>query len=202
MQRIMSGGVRRLVAGAIALVAPMWTGTAAAATDGSAGKLSPIDRLIAKEDIRQQIALYALLADGDGVKPKDPRTLADKMMTADVVTEIYRPGEPTPIRMIGRDAVAGPPRDPAAPPVVAPSVSRHYLVETYFEDLTATTAKTITTAVHFEVERSQPGKKCTLFGKDACPVKAQRTTMWTYQMKWVKTSEGWQMAYNGLYFDN
>ena len=166
-------------------------------------KLSPIDRLIAEDEIRQDMALYALLADGDGIKGKDTRTLADKMMAPDVVTEIYYPLAKAPLKLIGRDAVAGPtPIVPAVPAPVASTIKRHYMVETYFEDLTATTARTITTAVHFNLTRNLVGKDCANQGPGACGGIPARITMWTYHMTWAKTPAGWQVTYNGLHMDN
>jgi len=166
-------------------------------------KLSPIDRLIAEDEIRQDLALYALLADGDGIKGKDTRTLADKMMAPDVVTEIYYPLAKAPLKTLGREAVAGPaPVVPAVPAPVESTIKRHYLVETYFEDLTATTAKTITTAVHFNLTRNLVGQGCAAQGPGACGGIPARITMWVYHMTWAKTAAGWQVTYNGLHMDN
>ena len=161
----------------------------AAGMTGAEG-MSPIDRLIARDEIRQQIALFALLADGDGVRPKDTRALADRIMAPDVVVEIFRPGDLLPITMLGRAAVAGPPL--VAPPA-EPTVARHYMVETYFEELTSGTARTITTAVHFRLTRASDGIDGGL------PTKI---TMVTYHMTWRKAAEGWLVTYNGLHADN
>ena len=166
-------------------------------------KLSPIERLVAEDEIRQNLALYALLADGDGIKGKDTRTLADELMTPDVVTEIYYPLGHGPVTTIGREAVAGPAPKPTAGPVAVESVvKRHYLVDTYFEDLTPTTAKTITTSVHFDLTPNLVGKDCATRGAGACGGLPARVIMWTYHMSWVKNAAGWQIIYNALHMDN
>ena len=187
---------------ALILAATSTSGIAQTATAGEA-KLSPIDRLIAEDEIRQDLALYVLLADGDGIKGKDTRTLADTMMAPDVVTEIYYPLARAPVRTIGREAVAGPAPVPAVvPAAIDPTVKRHYLVDTYFEDLTANTARTITTAVHFNLTRNLVGKDCGAQGPGACGGLPARIIMWTYHMNWVKNAAGWQVSYNGLHMDN
>lgn len=167
----------------------------------AAPPLSAIDKLVAKDEIRNDLALYALLADGDGINGKDTRTLADKLMAPDVVTEIYYPHSTAPVRILGREAVAGPQVTPA-PPGPSASVSRHYLVETYFEDMTATTAKTVTTAVHFDLSPNTIGKDCKLAGAGACGGVPSRVIMWIYHMNWIKNASGWQIIYNGLRMDN
>lgn len=167
----------------------------------AAPKLSAIDKLVAEDEIRNDLALYALLADGDGIKGKDTRTLADKLMAPDVVTEIYYPHSTAPVRILGREAVAGPQVTPA-PPGPSTSISRHFLVETYFEDMTATTAKTVTTAVHFDLSPNTIGKECKLAGAGACGGVPSRVIMWIYHMTWVKNAAGWQVTYNGLRMDN
>ena len=99
--------------------------------------------------------------------------------------------------------MAGPAPGPAAVPApVEPTVKRHYLVDTYFENLTPTTAKTITTAVHFNLTRNLVGKECATQGPGACGGIPARVTMWTYHMTWVKNAAGWQVIYNGLHMDN
>lgn len=171
------------------------------AAASAAPKLSAIDKLVAEDEIRNNLALYALLADGDGIKDKDTRTLADKLMAPDVVTEIYYTHSAAPVRILGRDAVAGPQVTPA-PPGPSSSVGRHYLVETYFEDITTTTAKTVTTAVHFDLSPNAIGKECKLAGAGACGGVPSRVIMWIYHMNWVKNAVGWQISYNGLRMDD
>lgn len=168
-----------------------------------AKNLSSVDALLAKEDIRNKLTLYTLLADGDGIREKNTAQLAETMMTPDIVTEIYHADGSPPQHMIGRASVAGKPRDPAAPRSdPGPTVGRHYITGTYFEELTATTAKTISTAVHFDVTRNLVGKDCKKAGEGACGGLVRKATMWVYHMNWVKTPDGWQISYNGLRTDN
>jgi len=185
--------------GAVLAAATLGGLTFAAAASAAEPKFSPTDKLVAEEDIRNNLALYALLADGDGIKGKDSRALADKLMAPDVVTELFFPGSKEPVRMVGREAVAGP---QVVPHTGETTISRHYLVETYFESVTPTTAKTITTSVHFRLTPNLVGKDCKTGLSGNCGGVPERIIMWIYHMDWVKNASGWQVSYNGLHMDN
>ena len=181
---------------AVLILACAGAGPATAAAIG----MAPIDRLVAEDDIRQQLALYALLADGDGISPKDIDTLATKITAPDVVTEIFPADGGPPTHTVGRAAVIGP--RPTGTPPPPTNVSRHYLVDTYFDEITPTTARTRTTSVHFNLTKNLVGKDCLQRGAGACGGQVNKVTMWTYHMRWVKNADGWQIGYNALHMDH
>jgi hypothetical protein len=168
----------------------------------AAAALTPMERLLAKEEISNKIALYGLLADGDGAggKPRNLRQMADELMTPDVTSEIYLAnGSPVKIYK-GRDFVAESP--PEIPPDQARQIAgRHYIVETTFDDISATAARTRTTAVYFDATKLTSGP-CKQIVEGACGGKPVRTVMWVYHMTWRKTPDGWQIARNILRGDN
>jgi hypothetical protein len=188
----------------LAIVAAIYAGrvsvTGFAGSAKAANGMSPVDRLIAEDDIRQRLSLYALYADGDGVNPMDTPALAEKLMTPDVVSKSYPANGGPPRILNGRAPVAGTnPRQ--MPPVDRPSAGRHYLVQTYFDEVTPTTAKTRSTALYFDVTRNLVGPDCKAAGPDACGGKVVSSALWVYHMTWKKTADGWQIVENLLYDD-
>jgi hypothetical protein len=169
----------------------------------AATTLSPVDKLIIKDDIRERIALYALLADGDGAggRKRDLRTLAYTLMTPDVVSIIYTARGDPPIELKGRERVAQSP--PEVDPEHASKIAgRHYVVETLFDEVTPTTAKTRTTAVYHDATRNTGGVDCKKVDEKTCGGVPVRTVLWVYHMDWRKTPEGWQIFRNTLRDDN
>jgi hypothetical protein len=163
--------------------------------------VSPFERLVAEDDIRQKIALYGLYADGDGAdgRPRDLKTLAYDLMTPDVVSEIHTAQGGPPKVLAGRDVVAKSP--PENDPELAHRVAgRHYLFSTVFDDVSATTAHTRTASVYFDATKNTGGVDCAK--TNDCAGKPVKTIMWVYQMTWRKTPEGWQIARNVLRDDN
>jgi hypothetical protein len=168
----------------------------------AAGAISPLDRLVAEDQIRQQIALYGFYADGDGVNPKDLRKMADSLMTQDVVSELYRSGGGEPRRSVGRDAIAGkPPAADAPPPPVSTVAGRHLLVGTYFDEVTPTTAKTRTITLHLDITKNMLGADCKKAGDDACGGRVIKAASWVYHISWIKTAAGWQISNTQLRLD-
>jgi hypothetical protein len=169
----------------------------------AATSLTPVDKLLAEDEIRQQIALYGLYADGDGAggNPRDLRKMADTLMTPDVVSEIYVARGGPPRILTGRDIVAKSPpeNDPDRAKRIA---GRHYLVATVFDDVSATTAETRTTAVYFDATKNQVGGDCAKAGEGACGGQPVKTVMWVYHMTWKHTPQGWQISRNVLRDDN
>lgn len=177
----------------------LW-GTASAQSGKS---LTPLERLLIQDEIRQNIVLYGLLADGDGPggRPRDLRRLADTMMTPDVVSEVHLPTGGKPMIFTGRELVANTP--PEVPPELAATVGgRHYLIDTVFDEVTPTRVRTRTPAVYFDATKNVNGPKCRTMGEGACGQKPLKTVMWVYEMTWVKTPDGWQIARNILRDDN
>jgi hypothetical protein len=166
-------------------------------------QLSPLDRLLIQDDIRQRIIRYALYADGDGPggAPRNLRRLADELMTADVVSEIHLVTGGKPLIFTGRELVAKTPSE--VPPELAATVGgRHYMVGTVFDLVTPTLVKTRTPAVYFDATKNINGSKCRTMGEGACGQKPVKTVMWVYEMTWVNTPNGWQISRNILRDDN
>ena len=184
------------------LLAALSISLAAGAASRTAA-LAPLDRLLIEDDIRQRIGLYALYADGDGAggRPRDLRTMADTLLTPDVVSEIHRANGGAPIILKGREIVAAsrPEIDPGRAHLIA---GRHYLLTTVFDEITPTTAVTRTPAVYFDATRNLVGADCATAGYDACGGRPIRTVMWIYEMHWRKTADGWQIERNILRDDN
>jgi hypothetical protein len=161
---------------------------------------SPIQRLLAEDEIRNKLALYGLYADGSGAggPPRDMQAMAQTLMAPDVVSEIHRADGAPPTIYKGRDFISRTPPETRAPGVAG----RHYLVSTVFDDVTATTAHTRTAAVYFDASKTLTGADCAKAGEGACGGKPLRTVMWVYQMTWTKTPQGWLIARNVLHDDN
>ena len=109
-----------------------------------------IEAAIARESIREALAQYSMLLDGDGVAP-DARKWADKLFTADAVFESHYPDGAQQIRLEGREAIFKTFGRPGSPEVAA----RHFMVNTVFDELTPTTAKTRTSALIQVSKRDQ-----------------------------------------------
>jgi hypothetical protein len=170
---------------------------------GPSAGATPLERLLIEDDIRQKIVLYSLYADGDGVggRPRDLRTLADTLMTPDVVSESYPANGGAPLILNGRDVVAQSHAelDPDRARRVA---GRHYLINTVFDSVTPTTAETRTPAVYFDATRNLVGSKCHPAHEGDCGGTPVRIVLWVYHMSWRKTPQGWQIARNVLRDDN
>jgi hypothetical protein len=182
------------------LPAIAFSGEARAATPVA---LAPLSRLVIEADIRRQIALYGMYVDGDGAggRKRDLRTLADTLMTPDVVSEIHPANGSTPLILNGRDVVA------SSPPEVDAErakriAGRHYLLTTVFDALTPSTAVTRTNAVYFDATKNLVGPKCKAVAEGDCGGTPVKTIMWVYEMTWRKTPQGWQIAKNILRDDN
>jgi hypothetical protein len=124
------------LAAALALGAAMLASGAARAQakTPAPAALSPVEKLVAEDDIRQKLALYGLLADGDGVTGPDIRALADQVMTPDVWTDLYFPDGSLQVHTVGRDQAIS----TSTPDLkkLGPIAQRHYMVSTYFDEVT------------------------------------------------------------------
>ena len=63
-----------------------------------------IESAIARESIREALARYSMLLDGDGIKP-DARKWADQLFTPDAVFVSHYPDCTEQIRLEGREAI-------------------------------------------------------------------------------------------------
>jgi hypothetical protein len=185
-------GLTILAAGLAVTHAP---GSARAA----AAAMSPLDRLVAEDEMRQKLALYAMDADGDGAQPKNIRELADVTLTPDVVSDLYFPNGALQGHSVGRDAIVTgtAPANPASP-----IAGRHFLVSVYFDEVTPTTAKSRTTSVHFDITKNMLGADCKKAGEGACGGRVVDAMTVVYHSSWVKTKDGWQMANNVIRRDD
>ena len=159
--------------------------------------LSPVEKLVIENDINQQIILYGLLADGDGTSGKDVRGLADKTLAPDVVTDVILPGGKVISHTTTSEAVVA-----STPALVdRPSAGRHFMVATYFDEVTASTAKTRTTTLYIEaIKNTGPG--CETRGPDACGGRVTHAVTLVYHDTWKKTASGWKKTQSALYRDN
>ena len=183
-----------LVAGRATLVG------GASEAHAAATAMPPLDRLVAEDEIRQKMVLYTLLADGsgEGGKPRDMRALAEDLMTPDVVSEIH-PINGAPVKtMTGREHIIQTPKEQPDPALAG----RHYIVGTYFDDISATIAHTRATALYFDVTRNLMGADCNKAAQDACGGRVVKGVMWIYEMTWTKTPEGWKISKNTLRDDS
>jgi hypothetical protein len=111
-----------------------------------------IETVIARESIREALAQYSMLLDGDGVAP-NYRKWADDLFTADAVFVLKYPNGVDQERYEGREAVFkrfGRAGSPA-------SAGRHFMVNTVFDEVTPTSAKTRTSAL---IQVSQRDTEC------------------------------------------
>jgi hypothetical protein len=164
----------------------------------SEAALSPIDRLVAEDAIRQQIALYELLADGDGEQPKDIAALADRIMAPAIVNDVYYSNGDLKAHSVGRDPVKATRAAPSASPVAV----KHFLVSTYFDEITPTTAKTRTTAMRVHVTKNLLGADCQKAGEDACGGRVTHLVLFIYHDSWTKTPDGWEKTQSRLRGDD
>ena len=154
----------------------------------SAG-MSPLDRLVAESEIREQMARFELYADGDGVQGRDFRQLAD---------QLHAPEFTIGPRKMTRDEMV----EESSAQVFDPTlISRHYLVSTSFDELTASTAKTRTTALFMRLTRNMLGADCKKAGEDACGGRVVHAAVWVYHDSWAKTAAGWQKTAARLEFN-
>lgn len=177
----------------IGLAVSLGAGLLTGAVSAPAAALSPVDRLVAEDEIRQQIALYGYLADGDGKNPPDIRALADRILTPDSVTDVMKAAGHSRLHLEGRKAVV----DSTPPPAPdSPLVNRHNYISTYFDEITADSAKTRTTVVWFLLARQKQGVPC--MGEN-CTSQLRQVMTFVYHDIWRKTAEGWQKARSVIY---
>src|SRR5262249_3978103 len=109
-----------------------------------------MESALARESIRDALARYSMLLDGDGAR-RDPRGWADQMFTPDAVFKLYYPDGTEQYRIEGREAIF----NTFGPPGSKKVGTRHFMVNTVFDELTATSAKTRTSALIQVSKRDQ-----------------------------------------------
>jgi hypothetical protein len=165
-----------------------------------AAPLSPLDELLIENQINQKLALYTLLADGDGIRKMDARAMADQIFTPDAVFENYSQDGKLGISRNGREVIYRMATEHAMP-ANAPIADRHYNVSTYFDVVTPTMAKTRTIAIVLNATKNMIGPDCAKSGEDACGGKLVHAYTFTYHDTWVKTADGWQKSHSVLRSD-
>lgn len=153
-----------------------------------------LDRLVTEDAIRQQIALYGLLADGDGKNPASIRQLADKILAPDVVTDMVDAHGKNILHTVGREAVVSSThvRDTQGPVAI-----RHNFVSTYFDEVTPTTAKTRSLILFVALTKDGVAPKCLTGGSCESPLKGAGS--YIYHDEWRKTADGWQKSHATIY---
>jgi hypothetical protein len=109
-----------------------------------------IESALARENIREALARYSMLLDGDG-STRDPQEWANRLFTSDATFVLHYPDGTEQYRIEGRDAI-GKTFGRAGSSKVA---TRHFMVNTVFDELTATSAKTRTSALIQVSKRDQ-----------------------------------------------
>lgn len=171
-----------------------WVAGAGSTQTADAAQLSPVEKLVAQSEIEQQIRLYTLLFDGDGVAKQDIRQWADRMFTEDAVFDTYGADGQLRSRLKGREDIFT--KSGAAQPTPSPDIAvRHFNVATYFDEVTPTTAKVRTIATMLSVTKRKP-EGCAKVGDEACGGRAVRVTAFTYHDTFAKTPDGWKKSYS------
>lgn len=183
-----------LIAGSIGA----WWGNGDFARPADAADMSPVEKLVAQNEITQQITLYTLLVDGDGVTKPNPRVWADRLFTDDAVFETYGADGTLRARQSGREEIY---KNLAQSPALPPGVfGRHFNVATYFDELTATTAKVRTVTTMLTGTQRKP-TGCEKLGDEACGGRTIRATGFVYHDTFTKTADGWKKSYSVIRSD-
>ena len=143
-----------------------------------------IESALARESIREALANYSMLLDGDGVA-RDARTWADKLFTPDAVFISHYPDGTEQIRIEGREAIYKTFGRPGSPEVAG----RHFMVNTVFDELSLTTAKTRTSALIQVSKRDQDCAKKKGILNGGAPV---ISAILVYHDTWVLDGGEWK----------
>jgi hypothetical protein len=185
------------VAVAAGAIGASW-GDGGFARRADAADMSAVEKLVAQNEITQQITLYTLLVDGDGINKPDPRTWADRLFTEDAVFETWGADGKLRVRQTGREEIyKGLVQNPALPPGV---FGRHFNVATYFDELTPTTAKVRTVTTMLTGTQRMP-TGCMKLGDEACGGRTIRATGFVYHDTFTKTADGWKKSYSVIRSD-
>jgi len=114
-----------------------------------------IESALARESIREALTHYSMLLDGDGAG-RDPITWANKLFTPDATFVLHYPDGSEQYRIEGRDAIGKTFGRPGSPKMA----TRHFMVNTVFDELTPTSARTRTSAlIQVSMRDQECGKK-------------------------------------------
>lgn len=161
--------------------------------------ISSEEKLSAQEGIRESLALYTLLLDGDGVH-SDGKAWVERIFTNDGIYQSFYPDGTLAVRLEGRDAIyqrygSDPPRDGRMLRRSADTLSvvKHYMIDTVFDEITATGARTRTAALLLTSTVNTSGRACTQCG--SVPTKM---ILVVYHDTWKKTDLGWQKQLSSI----
>lgn len=185
---VIAGGVIGAAMGSLSAAAP------AAVSAGVSG----MEKLVAENEINQQILLYTLLLDGDGINKRDVRTWADRLFTEDAVFETYAADGRLMGRQQGREEIFR--QNVNAPALPAGLSARHFNVATYFDEVTPTTARVRTITSMLTVTKRGTGT-CAAPGDEACGGRAVRVTSFTYHDVFTRTKDGWKKSHSVIRSD-
>ena len=146
-------------------------------TGQAADPMTPLERLIAKDEIREKISEYGFLVDGDGAVDRDFEAFANEILAP--VTLING-------KKLTREALVAQSKTQDFNPAFD---KRHLLINTTFDELTPTVAKTRTSALYVRIAKPEPGcKKTTQY---SCGGQLAYASTWVYHDVWQKTVDGW-----------
>jgi hypothetical protein len=177
--------VRGLVAATLSFGAVITLSNSSLVNGQTDVALSPIEILVEKEAIREQLAQYDLLLAGDGVR-RDGLAWATRLFTQDATFQVFTPdgrmflnprNRDEIAQLVGRRPVTTNQQRPSPPPGPA-RVTRHFPINTAFDELTRTTARTRTSTLVISVPRI------------ADPAIAPVITLVTYHDTWRKEADG------------
>ena len=148
--------------------------------------MSRLSTLVEKEAIREQLAQYELLSDGDG-ETRDGRAWVDRLFTPDAVFEAYSPDGTLGTRWVGAAEIFRNSQAHSIDPK-APIAHRHYMLGTVFDVLTPTTAETRSTSIILGATKGADGKD---------PV-GTMTMLLVYHDTWRKSGGVWRKSHSVL----
>ena len=96
-----------------------------------------IESALARENIREALGRYSMLLDGDGIG-REPQAWANNLFTSDATFVLHYPDGTEQYRIEGREAIGKTFGRPGSSKVA----TRHFMVNTVFDELTAKSAKT------------------------------------------------------------
>lgn len=184
-----------LLAGGAMVAAPALAKEAAPGHHKPAGRppvqSQALSILLAKEAIREQLTLYALLIDGDG-KGRDPRAWADRLWTEDATFQVFDADGKSifgnDVGLRGRAAIFA--MFGRSLPENLPFAVRHVFGNPYFDEITATTARTRTIGFVIRGDKAEPE-----------PGAAQRPlAAYVFHDVWRRGTDGtWRKAMTTVY---
>jgi hypothetical protein len=140
--------------------------------------MQALDVLVAKDRIRERLTQYTLLLDGDGVSRPDLRRWAQDLFVENATFQSFGTAGPLFAGLNGRSAI-----EAHFAKSLPNLIRRHFFVNTAFDDLTPTTAKTRTTGITM-YGRTEQGNAPLI------PALVETVT----HLTWRNSDRGWQIV--------